>query len=180
MDDLSRLAEKLLVLIAHAQGLLARVHTFKVQYARDEGKPRIMLDPVLVPVFKAILKRFPNDGGLSQTQGYDRFMSSHREIMDACAEHYAVMVAVVEFRENAFSLFSDITRLVNFSPDWNPDVLENFVRLVSLYARLHILLGGAEDRKLVAVCYARCYALANGSSEPSYKKYALFVQCPCR
>mgnify|MGYP001072088229 CR=1 FL=1 len=175
MEDVLRIAEKLAVLNAHAKGLLARVSNVRIVFERDENKPRVFQDPLLGPLFKGFLKRFPLNDGLSQVQHYDRFTSMHRDFLDACSEAYSVMVLFMDFRDATLSVFSEVARLTQLSPDLNVDIVDNVVRLLANYTRLNILLGLIEDAKLIAICYSRSFAIANGTTEQNYKRIADYL-----
>jgi len=83
MDDLPKVGEKLLIVTEIGTKLLYALHNLKNAYATDGLRPVILSDSNLQPFYKAILKRFPDSGGLSQVDwnslfGFS-FISPHSE-----------------------------------------------------------------------------------------------------
>jgi len=66
MDDLPKVGEKLLILNEFGTKLLVSLHNVRTQFTNEATRPGFLNEPNLQPVYKAILKRFPDTGGLSQ------------------------------------------------------------------------------------------------------------------
>jgi len=181
MDDLPKVGEKLVIVNEFGKKLLVAIHNIKNIYQTDGQRPNILNDANLQPVFKAVLKRFPDTGGLSQVQGANNFEASQKEILEKISEAYECLLGIVDFRDAALHVLGDCNRLVSLGTDMNPDVTNLFLKLLVCYVRVNLIASFFTDRKLVAAIYSRAYNLANGTSEPNYpriSKYLLDFESP--
>ncbi|KCV72902.1 hypothetical protein H696_00472 [Fonticula alba] len=177
MDPTLKSGEQLLVLGRYARSLLAAFHRARIQLNPESPqRPAVLSDPALQPLFRAMLRRFPSDGGLTSTQGADRFQKVCKDILDATGPTYNAFTRLVVFRDTMSNLLGEFSKL-SYSALNGPDVVTALVSLMADYVRLHLLLAQIPDRRLITLIYARAFQITHRSAEPQFNRVAEMVGC---
>ncbi|RKO86522.1 hypothetical protein BDK51DRAFT_34166, partial [Blyttiomyces helicus] len=207
--NLNKWADHLIILHAHAQGLLAALHAAKQSIDSDSpssptsaidllskgGSPDVgfsyngasvspasparpgaerlktLGDPTLAPLFKIMVKKFPDAGDLAKSSGYPAFQSAHGDILSEMQPIYDLFLAIMEFTENAAMVLSQGINLVSFNSESNPDIVDAFLDLLVSYTFvLHMLATLGNERKTIAMSFSRAYQIKNSEAEPSFQR----------
>ena len=188
-----RFAERVVVLLDSAEGLMARTHRLSEQLRSEEKRFKALKEPEWKGVRSKLTKAFPelpdlsrdskrgaapeknragktNDGRIRR---YESFQKSAAGTMGELKYAYELFLDLeAHVAVHAATLKAMAAQLACWDLTVGRESSRAFVALFSAFVRVVALAGMVDDRRLVCSLYAAAHACARGSSEPKFARLA--------
>ncbi|MES1911778.1 MAG: hypothetical protein MHM6MM_004155 [Cercozoa sp. M6MM] len=165
-----RLAERLLVLLNVGKGLnvrLYRVLQSSLPAVLDEGVDKVVKH----------LSKHMDGRDVEKVAGFEIFTSKSSDICDALFETWDTLCAVLDWRQHALDLLSDVNSCtVWLSMDENGELTSRTLTLLAQVVRVYLLLDRTLSLSVTsASCYARAHRLVHGTDPAEYSTLSEFL-----
>lgn len=181
----TKYAERLIILKETGEALLQRLFHVKSQMSNPKDKPIVFQTPEgnmpnLTKLFKALEKNFPEfpEKTIESTAGYDFIKAQSQKILQELQPIYYTFCEIVEWSEHSQRLLEEICTSANveFDNEINLLFLTDFLSVMTLYAKLVLLLNRLDERRPIVSIFNLVFSKSNGQSDPNINRLAKFFQ----
>ncbi|KAK3104202.1 hypothetical protein FSP39_025272 [Pinctada imbricata] len=169
-----KLAEKLTILSDRGRGMLTRIYNIKKMLGNPENKPAFLSDKNLEPVFKYLIKRFPNiDTKSGSLMALNNIKS---EIVKSLSLYYFTFVDILDFKDHVADLLTTMDACQVFLDiTLNYDLTRNYLDLLATYVSIMVLVSKVEDRRVVLSLYNVAHEYLHAQGDPSFPRLGQLV-----
>lgn len=108
---------------------------------------------------------------LLQVQGNELLQQRAKALYEEVNPFYDTLVDVMEFRDIACSVLSDVaTSSSCLKLSVNPNLTSRFMNLVVIFMQVHVMLSFIPGMKAILAVFARTHQHLNSSEDPSFGK----------
>lgn len=168
-----RFAERTLVLLDGAEGLLARCHRLDRTLRLDEKKCRAVREPEWKGLRSKLSKAFPALPDLTKDAKHESFKARATETTAELRHGYELFVDLeAHLVVHLTCLRAMLAQLKHVSLDEGRETTRGLTRLFNAYARLLKFAATLPDRKILVALYCAALKAANRDMPPFYDNVA--------
>jgi NCK-associated protein 1 len=173
---MSKIPEKFSYLEDVGEGLLHRLYYTRNVFANPKTRPMFLGDQGNQKVLKTLMSKFPEFPETEKIQGYELLTGRAKILSDEMEQHYEAFVDSVEWRDAALLLLTEVgSTTSSLTLAENPVLTEQWLDLMVLYVKVHILAGLISDRRVIAAVYFKMFYHIRSSLEPAYQKVSKWI-----
>ncbi|XP_065648480.1 nck-associated protein 1 homolog isoform X3 [Hydra vulgaris] len=170
-----KLAEKLIILNDHGQGMITRIYNIKKACSDPKSRPAFLNDKNLEPALKVIVKKFPSIEN-SKAVHMQPVMQIHVNIIKGLSNYYYTFVDIMTFRDHVSELLTQIdASFVHFDITLNFELTKAYFDLMTTYASIFLLMSKVEDRKAVLSLFNHAIEMQKTQSEPNFPRLGQMI-----
>eukprot|EP01088_Endostelium_zonatum_P020849 TRINITY_DN7889_c0_g1_i1.p1 TRINITY_DN7889_c0_g1~~TRINITY_DN7889_c0_g1_i1.p1 ORF type:complete len:1222 (-),score=181.06 TRINITY_DN7889_c0_g1_i1:62-3727(-) len=178
---MSKFAEKSEVLRLTGEQILQRLSFVRAKFNQSgespyHPRPPLVGDEKLKKVCDALVKKFPDyPSDIEKAAGYSDFTSSAKTLHEQFQPCYFTFVDAVEWCSHAQATLLETNNIASFSRTENYTVCNAFLDLLTLYARVRLLIQDIPERGLIFSAAAKLHQIVKLEKEPNYDKVAKYI-----
>jgi NCK-associated protein 1 len=154
--------ERCLVLQDVAAGLLLNTAVLK------KSPPACLTQAEWAKIRKKLDSSFPDVPDMTKTQGFDSIASNAQDVYDQTLPLYQHFVDVCEYTQQANMMINSIPALTaEFKLDKSHPTMVTFMRIITDYLKLHLLMAMIDDRKTILALHLFSFQMTKRTTEPN-------------
>ncbi|KAJ3424641.1 nck-associated protein [Anaeramoeba flamelloides] len=173
---MSEIANKLLILIAHKDGILSQIYHLQHNLNDKSTRPKFFDTDNMEKIVSKHIKKFPLPipDKIIQSPQFDGLRKNGTKYRRKLENLYWVLKNVSEFHDQAIKTLNDLTN-VTFSWAINPTLCHHFMDLYTGLIQILLLIDSFEKCKLYLLMYNTAYLFSKGRKLSGYDKVAKFL-----